>query len=136
MARNSRRNIGKAVAASDARGGALEVQDGNLLAPVVGPLPAWIATVIGGDDDEIVRPAHVLELGQPCVERFERCCISCYIAPMPIDCVEVYEIRKQKPAIAKGVEPFECAIEERVVAVRLQHATGPRMREYVGNLTD
>lgn len=87
-------DMGEAV--GDAEGAAAkrraEHQDRHALARVVGAAPGRIAAMVGGQDHHVARFQPAVEIGQACVEGFERGGIAGHVAAMAVKHVEIHEI--------------------------------------------
>src|ERR1043165_7101981 len=71
----------------------------DLLARVIGSLPGRIATMVGGDHEQVVRLHAVQKAGNPAVELLERERVTGGVAPMSVERVEIDEIGEQHSAI-------------------------------------
>ena len=113
-----------------------EREDGNLLARVISATPRRIATVICGDDDEIVGCELRLQFLESAIERFERAGIARDVAPVSVNRIEIDEVGEQQTTVRERLHALDRAVEKTIVAVRLQYSSGSRMRENVVDLAD
>jgi hypothetical protein len=95
-----------------------------------------IAAMVCGDDQQIVQVQSGQQIGKPPVERFERCRITHKVAAVAVDRIEVDEVRKQQAAVRKGRKTFQRPVEQGVVTVPSQDATGSAMGEDVADFAD
>src|SRR4051812_4121406 len=109
MRRNRGSDIGEGVTASNRTSddGGSEKQHRHLLTCVISSAPCRVATMTGGNNDEIVGAHHRMDGGYSRIEFFQRRGVSCRITTMAMDRVEVDEVCKQEAAVAQPSNSFQ-----------------------------
>ncbi len=64
---------------------------------MIGGRGGWIVSVVGGNEQQVVLPEGRQQAWQGAVERFERSLKPSNIVAMPVQLVEIYQIREAEP---------------------------------------
>ena len=92
--------------------------------------------MIGGHDEQVVRPQPAQQLGQAPVEALERIGVARHVAAMAELGIEVDVVGKQQAALGQAGCGLERAVEQRVITVALHHLARAAMGEDVRRLAD
>ena len=92
--------------------------------------------MVGGDDQYIVRRHHVQKLRQSRIEVLERRRIPGHIAAVPVEHVEVDEVREYDRSIRRFLQRVQRCIEQGGVAARFDFFRNSMMCIYVGDLAN
>ena len=138
MLRQGLADIGEAVAPAERtrRDAGSEGEHRDVLARMVGAVPARIAAVIGADDGDVARPQRGAERGQPGIKGGERGGVARDVAAMAVERVEIVEIREDQGARRRRACGGEHGIEGRRVVRRRDRAGDALAGENIGDLAD
>ena len=90
-------NVARSPRSTPARTPAPDNQHGHVLARMIGARRRRIVAVIGGDDEQIRRPQVRQQRGEPRVEALEIARVAGDVVAMPVERVEVDEVREDQP---------------------------------------